>query len=203
MLMDHDTDSKYEIELKIASNRVERVYKVRASANSSFFLDYNIYLFTEGDKDIAWGYFDKKSMTEEGSNKKVISGKRSAPKLREHFELPNEIVSNFREAFGCFLDGYYQASVIMSRRLLEQVLISKGAIPGQRVCDMVKELTRRDILDSRLKDLADEIKYLGNVGAHVKEEEANKSDAEIALHFSDFLITWLFGKVFETSESEK
>lgn len=189
--------------MKIASDGVERVYKVGASASSIFFSDYDIYLFTENDKDIVWGYFDTKSMTEEKGNKKVISGKKSVPKLREHFELPAEIVSNFKEAFGCFLDGYYQASVVMSRRLLEQLLISKGATPKQRVCDMIKELTKRGILDTKLKDLADEIKYFGNVGAHIKEEEANKSDAEIALHFSDFIITWLFGKVLETSESEK
>ncbi|MFC2000878.1 DUF4145 domain-containing protein [Chloroflexota bacterium] len=43
-----------------------------------------------------------------------------------------------------------------------------------------------------MKDLADDIKYLGNVGAHIKEKEADKSDAEKALHFNDFLITWLF-----------
>lgn len=201
--MDDDTDIEYKIELEIASNGVERIYKVRASASSSFFKDYNIYLFGKYDQDIAWGYFHVKDMIGEGSNKKVISRKRSVPKLREHFELPNEIVSNFKEAFGCYLDGYYQASVVMSRRLLEQVLLSKGAAPKQRVCDMIKELARRGILDTRLTDLADDIKYLGNIGAHVKEEEANKSDAETTLHFSDFLITWLFGEVYGTSESGK
>jgi hypothetical protein len=192
-------DSEYSIKIAILSDSGERTYEAIAMANSSFFLDYKMYLFGENDEHIGWGYFNLKSIIDDGSKIKVISVKESVPKLREHIELPDEIVSNFKEAFGCYLDGYYQASVVISRRLLEQVLISKGATPKQRICDMIKELTKRGILDSKLSDLADDIKHLGNIGAHVKEEEANKSDAETTLHFSDFLITWLFGQVQEVS----
>ena len=123
--------------------------------------------------------------------------------LKERIELPNEIVSSFKEALGCYLSGYHNASVVLSRKLLEGVLIKKGASPNQRVCDMIKELVKRGILDDKLKNLADEIKYLGNVGAHIKEEDANKADAEQALHFCDFLVTWLFGKVDTISKADK
>ena len=60
---------------------------------------------------------------------------------------------------------------------------------------MINDLTNRGILDYRLKDICNEIKYIGNLGAHVKEEEADKADAEQALNFADFLITWLLGKI--------
>lgn len=39
---------------------------------------------------------------------------------------------------------------------------------------MIKELAGQGILHDRLLNLADEIKYLGNIGAHVKEEKAYK-----------------------------
>ncbi len=140
----------------------------------------NVHAIPKGEKDT---YF-----TKEG--------------LRDKFELPNEVVINFREALGCYLHGFNIATVVLARRLLEQVLISKGATPNKRVCDMIKELVNWGILDGKLKDLADGIKYLGNIGAHVKEEDANKDDAKQALEFSDWLITWLFGKVKEVTSGE-
>ena len=80
--------------------------KLKQVLVAAFFLDYDIYLFGEGERDIGWGIFPVKDMIVEGANKKIISGESSIPKLRENFELPNEIVSNFKEAFGCYVDGY-------------------------------------------------------------------------------------------------
>jgi len=176
-------------EIKFEVNGVKHEIEPCAIANSSLLEHILLYLYSKDGRHIGWGYI---AFPPDKADKKI-----STDWLRDDPDLPKEIVSNFREAFGCYLSGFYTASVVMSRRLLEQVLISKGATPNQRISDMIKELVRCGIIDEMLKDLCDDIKYFGNIGAHVKEEEAEKSDAETALNFCDFLITWLFGKVDE------
>ena len=63
---------------------------------------------------------------------------------------------------------------------------------------MIKDLANRAIIDSRLEGLCHDIRDFGNVGAHADEEEASESDALTALHFTDILVTWLFGRVEES-----
>ncbi|MFH1328127.1 MAG: DUF4145 domain-containing protein [Candidatus Bathyarchaeota archaeon] len=184
-----DKANEFEVTITLRVDGKQREYKVQAVAHSCFFKNTKLYLFADGG---IWSNIQPEELM---SETKVQDKYLTIEGLREQVQLSNEIVANFKEALGCYLNGYYNASVVMSRKLLEKVLIEEGASPNQRVCDMIKELVKCGILDDKLKDLADNIKYLGNIGAHVKEEEANKSDAEQALHFCDFLLTWLLGKV--------
>jgi hypothetical protein len=62
---------------------------------------------------------------------------------------------------------------------------------------MIKELVERGVIDHHIKRFADDIKGLGNRGAHVKKKGIDESDSWDALTFSDFLITWLFRRVYE------
>lgn len=170
---------------------VKSIYKVAATADSCFFRNAKLSLFlcsNAGCGHYAWFNLQIDELMGNGSNYLCIEG------LRSQFELPPQMVSDFKEALGCYTHGYYNASVVMARRLLEQILLGKGAKPGQRICDMIKDLANRGIIDHRLKGLCDEIKFLGNIGAHANEEQANESDAQTALHFSDFLVSWLFGR---------
>jgi len=168
-------------------NGKKQTYPVEAIGFSCFFKYSKLMLFADGTIWSNVRLIDPNS--EERDIYLTMDG------LKKNIKLPHEIVSSFKEALGCYLNGYYSASVVLSRKLLEGVLITKGASPKQRISDMIKELVKCGILDEKLKYLADEIKYLGNIGAHIKEEDANKVDAEQALHFCDFLVTWLCGKV--------
>lgn len=195
--MQMNKENSYKISIKVEANGKERTYEAHAIAHSCFFQNTKLYLFADG---VIWSNIQPEDLL---SDTKVQNQYLTMEGLKERIELPNEIVSSFKEALGCYLSGYHNASVVLSRKLLEGVLIKKGAFPNQRVCDMIKELVKRGILDDKLKNLADEIKYLGNVGAHMKEEDANKADAEQALHFCDFLVTWLFGEVDTISKAYK
>jgi hypothetical protein len=187
-------EGNYNMELRVnpcPKCGVERLYVVKASVVSCFFKDVKLAIFgceSPGCTGFAWSNLN---LIEASPNYGKIEG------LRTEFELPLQMVTDFKEALGCYLQGYYNASVVMSRRLLERILLGKGTKPGQRICDMIKDLANRGILDSRLKGLCDDIKYFGNVGAHPDEEEASKSDAQTALHFTEFLVAWLFGRVEE------
>lgn len=189
-------NNDYQVEIQITNDQGQVLkIKPKAIVDSCFWKDIKLHLFAKGSNPaLVW------SCVQFGD---LIQGKPTNPDygrvegLREQFELPATMVSDFKEALGCYIHSYYDASVVMSRKLLERTLIARGAKPHQRICDMVNDLSSRDIIDHRLRGLCDDIKYLGNIGAHANEEEANKPDAEQALHFTDFLISWLFGKVEE------
>ncbi len=140
----------YKVEIKISpcpKCGVKRSFVVLASANSCFFEDVKLFLFgceTPGCTSYAWSNLNLKETV---PNYGKMEG------LRTKFELPLQMVTDFKEALGCYLNSYYNASAVMSRRLLERILLSKGAKPGQRVCDMIKDLVRKGIIDSRVKDL--------------------------------------------------
>jgi hypothetical protein len=171
------------------------VFTRKACAKSVFFKRTELTLFqSKLTNSYAWGnihpiFHAKGYMTLDG--------------LRKYPLVTISLMRSFKEALGCYLQGYYSASVVMSRRLLEQALINKGASSKKHICDMMKELSSVGIIDKRLSDLADEIKSFGNSGAHVKGKDVDKSDALVALEFTDHLVTWLFGKVKELPDTQQ
>jgi|GEM_PF-2701869 len=166
-------------------------------ARSSFFLDFYLYLFEENIAGRKWLSSNIKLSNDGRHVIETESGNKPSLQLRKKIKLPEEIVEDFKEAFGCYLHGFYKASVIMCRRLLEEILTSRGANPEYLVSDMIKQLVVQGVIDSRLKRIADDIKELGNRGAHVNRKIIDDGDAFNALTFSDFLITWLYGQVYE------
>ena len=171
-------------------------YKTVATTDSCFWEGGYFYLLRcehsncEGN---AWSFcLNKKSELKYGKTKW----------FKPKSYVPPDIATEYKESCGCFEHGYYNAACVMSRRLLERVLIAKGANPNKSVSDMIKQLVKSGLLDRRLKSLCDKIKFLGNTGAHNKVETANQEDAEMVLQYGEFLIARLYGDFKEVNPNK-
>ena len=106
----------------------------------------------------------------------------------EYVTSTPEVKEDFLEAISCYNHGLYNASMVMSRRAIEQEAFDKGAKGN----DLHKKIEALDI-NKELKALLKEIKDLGNFGAHpalrgktIKDE---KKCAELSLRFLDTYLT--------------
>jgi len=162
-------------------------YKTEATTESCFWEGFSFYLLKcehsncEGQAFSLC--FNKKSELKYGKTKW----------FKPKSYVPPDIATEYKESCGCYEHGYYNAACVMSRRLLERILVSMGANYNQSVSDMIKQLVKLGLLDARMKGLCDKIKFLGNTGAHFKVETADKDDAKTVLRYSEFLIARLYG----------
>ena len=101
----------------------------------------------------------------------------------------NEVREDFKEAMGCYNNGFYKASMIMARRAIQQEMIINGAKGN----NLFKQIESTGISE-RLKTLLHKIKNFGNHGAHPDfllfdndGEKINneKQFAELSLEFLD------------------
>ena len=98
--------------------------RVDAVGESCFFESTKLFLFrceNENCGHYAWSNFQPKELI--GKEVPYLS----EDVLKIEFELPLEVVSDFKEALSCFTHGNYNAAVVIARRLLERVLLEKGA----------------------------------------------------------------------------
>lgn len=166
--------------------------RVDAVGESCFFESTKLFLFrceNENCGHYAWSNFQPKELI--GKEAPYLS----EDVLKIEFELPLEVVSDFKEALSCFTHGNYNAAVVIARRLLERILLEKGAKCCQPICKMIADLVEQEKIAPELEGLCDDIRFFGKIGAHPKEENANESDASRALQFADFLVTWIYGRV--------
>jgi hypothetical protein len=99
---------------------------------------------------------------------------------------------DFREAIDCYNNGFYNASMVMSRRAIHQEVESKNA-KGETLYERINSL----VTSENLKRLLNKVKNFGNSGAHpdfflydengnqLIPEENEKDFAKLALIFLD------------------
>ncbi|MCY4382505.1 MAG: DUF4145 domain-containing protein [Nitrospinae bacterium] len=101
----------------------------------------------------------------------------------------DEVREDFLEAINCYNSGYYNASMIMARRAIQQEVIEKGAT-GKNLYVQIEATGISD----KLKSLLQKVKNFGNYGAHpdfsLYDSNGNKIDnikqfAELSLEFLD------------------
>lgn len=110
------------------------------------------------------------------------------PKLDE--SIPDKINQDMKEAYVCYDNNCFKASVAMARRALQNAVRDKGA-KGEDLYNEIENLASKHIITPELKDWAHEIRSLGNIGAHPEEDgldEVSKEDAKDIINFaSEFL----------------
>lgn len=101
----------------------------------------------------------------------------------------NEVKEDFMEAMDCYNHGFYNASMIMSRRAIQQEIDSKNA-KGEKLYEQIESME----ISKSLKTLLHKVKNFGNYGAHpdfsLFDKDGQKIDdkkgfAKLSLEFLD------------------
>lgn len=120
----------------------------------------------------------------------------------ENVALKNapEIVTNpYKEAFKCYRVQAYEASTIMCRKSIEAICKDKGETKGN-LADKLKNLKEKKLLEDTFFNWANELRLIGNDGAHSHDLIVTKQDAKDALDFLDSLISYLYHLVDKYNE---
>ena len=85
-----------------------------------------------------------------------------------------------------------EAFCVQIRRLLEFVCIDKG-IKGKNLDKMLKEMTAKGLIPKVLSEMSDNLRVLGNLGAHALENvEITSYDASLANDFFKAIIEYVY-----------
>src|SRR5690606_26312472 len=83
------------------------------------------------------------------------------------------------------------ATVVMVRRSLEAVC--KDFVPGTKsVFDGLKQMKEKGFISDDLLEWSEELRFLGNKGAHATEEKITLNDAHDALDFLQSIMEILY-----------
>lgn len=104
---------------------------------------------------------------------------------------PKIVINPYQEALKCYRVHAYDACVIMCRKGIEAICIDKGEEKGSLVIKL-KNLKEKGILEGTLFKWTDELRLIGNDGAHSHDQTVTQQDAKDALDFFDALIIYLY-----------
>ncbi|MFH9415825.1 DUF4145 domain-containing protein [Streptomyces rochei] len=99
---------------------------------------------------------------------------------REHFE-----------ARTCFKSKAYTATVVMVRRTLEGVCTQHG-ISKKPLYKAFEEMESVGLIEGRLLEWAQELRVLGNEGAHFTGKPVTRQDASDAIALAEALLDYLY-----------
>jgi hypothetical protein len=122
--------------------------------------------------------------------------------LEQSIKISQEIRNDFKEAGLCLSAGCYQASMVMSRRVLQRCLKEQGCAQHKLV-DAIDYAVKEGILRTPFHKVATEIRQYGNLGAHPDDEQLVEVDESKAKQVLDFarLIIHDFYEVPATAEN--
>lgn len=98
-------------------------------------------------------------------------------------DLPPVVAESLREAVACHAAAAYRAAAIMLRRSVEAMCDERGA-KGPTLKERLKVLRSKVILPEELFDAVEELRLLGNDGAHVTArqfDDVGREEVEAAL----------------------
>lgn len=104
---------------------------------------------------------------------------------------PKTIIKPYLEAIKCYKANAYEACVIMCRKGIEAICIDKGETKGNLI-NKLNNLKSNGILENTFFNWSNQLREIGNIGAHSHDEEINKQDAKDTLEFFEALILYLY-----------
>lgn len=112
---------------------------------------------------------------------------------------PKTIIKPYREAIKCFRANAYDACVIMCRKGIEAICHDNGETKGN-LMNKLNKLKDKGILSETFHVWSNELREIGNVGAHSHDVEIEKQDAKDILEFFEALILYLYHLVDKYEE---
>jgi len=104
---------------------------------------------------------------------------------------PKTIIKPYREAIKCFKANAYDACVIMCRKGIDAICHEKGETKGNLIYKL-KILKEKGMLEETFYNWSNELREIGNIGAHSHETEISKQDAIDTLEFFEALILYMY-----------
>jgi len=135
--------------------------------------------------EIDYGY-DMDQSWENSNNQLFPSSDNKAIK-----NCPLIVIRPYIEAKKCYWAQSYDACVIMCRKGIEAICKDNGESTGPLISQL-RNMKDRGVLGGTLFDWADELRLIGNDGAHSHEQIVTKEYASDALIFFDALIMYLY-----------
>ena len=115
------------------------------------------------------------------------------PTLGREFNsaIPESLRMEHKEARSCFNSAAYTAAVVMVCRTLEGVC-SENGIRKTPLINALKEMQTQGLIEGRLLEWAQELRVLGNEGAHFTGRRVSREDAQDALALAEALLDYLY-----------
>jgi Domain of unknown function (DUF4145) len=101
-------------------------------------------------------------------------------------QIPEGVRDDFVEAFKCRSVDAYKATVVMCRRAL-QASCQQFKVEGKKLIDQIDDLATKGRITGALRQMAHDIRKLGNDGAHPDEDglgDVIQGDAEDIIEFT-------------------
>ncbi|MFY9726779.1 MAG: DUF4145 domain-containing protein [Bryobacteraceae bacterium] len=106
-------------------------------------------------------------------------------------DIPVPIRRPHESATSCFETANYEPCVIMCRKTLEAMCQALGESRGTLQARL-QRLRDAGIVEARLCDWADELRFVGNDAAHDLSFNVTKEDARDCLEFVDAILVYVF-----------
>jgi len=116
-----------------------------------------------------------------------------------HKAVPEPIRNALQEAETTLAANCYRAATIMARHSLEAVVADQGG-GNKSLADGLKSLVSANKLQASLADWANEVRLIGNSGAHNPLAVVPREDAQDLVSFMHALVEYLYVMPFELAE---
>ncbi|MEV6024338.1 DUF4145 domain-containing protein [Streptomyces sp. NPDC052036] len=107
------------------------------------------------------------------------------------FSVPSKLRDECEEARRCFTSKAFTATAVMVRRVLEGLCLDQGAT-AKPLINALKQLAADGKLDGRLLEWAQELRGLGNHGAHHNGIPVQRQDAHDALLLTEAILNYVY-----------
>ena len=104
--------------------------------------------------------------------------------------VPPSLKKSYKGAVLSFKVASYEPCVIMCRKCIETMCKALGA-RGRDLSEKLNNLYETQKIDSRVLEWAQEIRLVGNGGAH-DDTEVTRRDARDTLDFTEYILTYVF-----------
>ena len=121
---------------------------------------------------------------------------------RFHSAIPAHIRDDFAEARRCWFGGSTKGVVVLSRRVMQQIALDKGAA-GDKLVEQIDNLLKAGHITKSLHDAAHEVRYFGNFGAHPRDDgldDISDDDAKAVINLVNQFLTDLYVRPHETQQ---
>jgi hypothetical protein len=105
--------------------------------------------------------------------------------------VPEELRREHQQAVACLEARAHTAVVVMVRRTLEGMCQLNGA-KKKILAQGLKELHEMGKIDDRLLEWANELRVIGNEGAHFTGRQVSREDAEDALDLAEAMLEYIY-----------
>jgi len=105
--------------------------------------------------------------------------------------VPDDVFQIYEESRNCFSVNAFTGSALLSRKILMNIAVTKGAEEDKTFGFYVDWLNNKNFLPPDGKEWVDHIRKIGNQGTH-EIKSISKEDAEELINFCEMLLKFIF-----------